>query len=585
MPPKKKKKEASANKNDIPKPKRTGDKPGIIEMVKEIIPSCFYLGRPDPDLPDERVRMQDAIQDLKGIYHTSSLETTHDLAGAMLKPMLSAIGAPGSKIEIYAIIFDKGQYTPLAKGGEQLKRKTNDEIRDLNKYNKLDPESQMKLDEMKLDSMTDNPDWLKLPHILPPEKGSPLPPNYLDLLKDRRAVQKIIADLVTIWISAQDNACSIRIPQGKTVIIDGHALSRERLEKLGIKVPSSIVNTYDVPIKIHRPFSSTHFCEFLMATELTNQIGEFDFSSFYIYRRLLDAYKKPLNLVIASTDSDTLILSLLMIALRKTKYLEESKIWWKRSDNKWIYESSKPNASPTYEKWVDVTGIANAIQKGKFDIKDIHTYFYQQVFEKGGATKANMAALTTAFSEGKVRQPIVNFVALAVCHGGDYLKKIKGINIDRYMHCLVEDPVKYGTMVSMKKDEKNATDVTLNNDVLHQLIWSARDKCKSKPKLDGDELCRFASQYYYYLLLIAQIGDDRMALWEGDPLIYGYGSSNHANIQRANIFRKSKYFETDAESYEHVEDDIEERLEKGKTAKPRASKKKKVAEENIDEML
>ena len=73
-------------------------------MVKEIIPSCFYLGRPDPDLPDERVRMQDAIQDLKGIYHTSSLETTHDLAGAMLKPMLSAIGAPGSKIEILGCV-------------------------------------------------------------------------------------------------------------------------------------------------------------------------------------------------------------------------------------------------------------------------------------------------------------------------------------------------------------------------------------------------------------------------------------------------------------------------------------------------
>lgn len=310
-----------------------------------------------------------------------------------------------------------------------------------------------------------------------------------------------------------------------------------------------------------------------MATELTNQIGECDFASLYLYRRLLDAwwltYKTPLNFAIHSTDTDMCVLMLFMMALDKT---HGSQIWWEREKKSWVFQTSREAAPSTNEKWVDLNSLYDCIQNMRIDASDHNTKFYQNVM-KQHVTPADIDKASKILR--KEKQVVLNFASILLFAGGDYTIKIPNLIVDRYVTAFLKSPADFCNIFSVKLIQGKGWDVVVNSQKLFDLIARTKEFAPRAVKIDTGSLLVVVGKLVYCIRLYVQAGDNKMALYESDIMPHGYGAdpAKRNQLTRRDVFTKTQYQLTDAQELAQREKKKRERIEKGKERKQKASKK------------
>lgn len=166
----------------------------------------------------------------------------------------------------YVMHFDKSRFVPMTKGVEQCRR---DEQKKRNEENGVKKKEE-------------NADYKKRRPYLFLDK--PLPSDFGNALSDRDDTQVEIINFICFQLLNNRNDCHAIVPQGKYLVIEGHCLTLEQCKKLGVGLgqnwcPENDEEAYCTPIIIS--YEEKKWAKFLQ-----NEIGETDFSCFYIYDKI-----------------------------------------------------------------------------------------------------------------------------------------------------------------------------------------------------------------------------------------------------------------------------------------------------------
>lgn len=180
-------------------------------------------GKTAPGDSKYELYIEDALQPLKSYdvkngnddnNNTYKLKT-EQLAGNMLRNcnyyMQKSLDDPTT----HFILFDKYRHVPITKGGEQQKR-------DSNPSNNVVVQNSKDIDEY------DNAP----PYFV---YGQPIPSDWNDAKEDREGrFSQAIRFITKCWLTPTMNYTCLNPPPGKKVILDGHCLSRKDMDELGI---------------------------------------------------------------------------------------------------------------------------------------------------------------------------------------------------------------------------------------------------------------------------------------------------------------------------------------------------------------
>ena len=175
-------------------------------------------GKTAPGDSKYELYIEDALQPLKS-YNVREDDTyklkTEQLAGNMLRNcnyyMQKSLDDPTT----HFILFDKYRHVPITKGGEQQKR-------DANPSNNVVVKNSKDIDEY------DNAP----PYFM---YGQPIPLDWNDAKEDREGrFSQAIRFITKCWLTPTMNYTCLNPPPGKKVILDGHCLSRKDMDELGV---------------------------------------------------------------------------------------------------------------------------------------------------------------------------------------------------------------------------------------------------------------------------------------------------------------------------------------------------------------
>lgn len=366
--------------------------------------------------------------------------------------------------------FDKFKYVPIAKGQIEAIRDSKNEKE---KEEIPDPEE--------------------------PEIATVIDKNWIHYISDRKGFrQKVIRVMCKSLISSP---YSIELPRGKTVVFDGHCLMLKDLIELDIKYdgikPSEIEIT---PIVIK---NENGIMKRYLDKRFQNTVGEADFQCYFYHKKMMELTKSEFNFIAYSNDTDIINLGL--------AYYEKLNVLGHSTKGYNIYNITK-------------------ITDNETDCFDIN-YGYEYI-----VNYSKLAVVDKLFiNQSKINAPVFSYLACIISGGSDYtishyLVPIKHffntywqgdlenlVNLDvengnievklngvKYLDMLVRVYCLSGKKPYQAKDAKDSVAI----DILKNKVNSA----SPFPSTRDTIACTF--QLYYYLLLIAQLGNKSLNEYE-----------------------------------------------------------------------
>ena len=335
-------------------------------LMEEVFPNAFVKG--NANRPTMEVVYEDSLQAIQtlgsGTLDPCNEKCTLGFGGQLFasakRAAEFALRSTGSEFEThtYVMCYDKHEFVPIAKGSQQ-------KTRDDNKAAKGSPVAKAKnpkgspsdSPKVKRTNSRECKDVKEKPVInrTPPDgipykarrpylvADQPVPRDIHDALTDRLDTRRdLIACMCYEWLDL-DGPYKFDIPDGKRVIIDGHCLTLEHVKRLmfsdKLKVPltQEFINT--TPICLERIDTITW--KLTWRTDLTNRIGEAEFSFFAIHKKLCEYEGRPMSAELISDDTDVMWLSLAY--LYKLKPMDRPLVYMKYAPHiSWVYRAYQP---------------------------------------------------------------------------------------------------------------------------------------------------------------------------------------------------------------------------------------------------
>lgn len=287
----------------------------ILNANNQSLETLNMLKQLDENKKNDTLYIEDIMQPLKsfgGAYRKDEeqlqyISTPEKLAAALLKNVNYCMDKTEGESTIHCLIFDKYRHVPITKGAEHAKRNSQ-QVKEI----KHDP---------------------KKPYFV---RGKTIPKDWNDAKSDREGrLSSAINFICKTWITPDDSRSSIKPLLGKRVFIDGHHLSYEDMNEMGVygletvqkklgytdeqmkkvdfrdiplcvEVPNEQDKTTDISIghdlKERKPYIRLVY----IVPELYNKLGEGDFTIFWFIRMMTTSANHNLKTRIFSVDTDVI---------------------------------------------------------------------------------------------------------------------------------------------------------------------------------------------------------------------------------------------------------------------------------------
>ena len=390
----------------------------------------------------------------------------------------------------------------------------------------------------------------------------PIPIDISLALSDRDDTQIDIISFICYHLLK--GTCEFTIPKWKNLIIDGHCLTLEKSKILGVGIdqkykPKDDLEAYSTPIIIQTDGKLS------WATYLKNEIGESDFSIFFLYDKICGIEKKMLGLDIYSVDTDMMFLSL--IYLHK-KGLNCGEICWRFEPGpSWVLNIEfVPNVWPNFtESWVDIRELYNYIKEGCFIEPQPKPPKINKATGKPVVSRKKAERTKDIISFINLKNPVVCLVVAFFTAGGDYIDKFPLFGHEaaftalqcysNYIGDLITEDrkkFKYGISTNgiayarfvkscfiIQRNFKNEKGEAIHPKMTVEEINKMLPQTKGKKQtfIPHEKIMCHARHLQYYLSLVFQIGTCSK-LDEPDPLLYSYAKIDESKeLSRTNIKR------------------------------------------------
>jgi hypothetical protein len=262
--------------------------------------------------------------------------------------------------------YDKHKYVPDIKGQEQVDRDENF-IDDEDDSGSEAERKRKKKEERTPDDGISFKD--RRPYLL---NNETIPADFQDALHDRDDTRReVIRCIVRSWLHPGSGCFALdSVPSGKRLIVDGHCLTLEDCEELGVKGirPKTDEDAAKTPLVLGLPLIPEDFLQIepypylTWGAELRNENGEADFGIFYLWKQLCKLDQREYGLDMFSNDTDWMELALVLLARQQAC---AGPIFWRYAPKpSWVLYTEHNKLSD--EQWVDVSGLYQAIDAGAF---------------------------------------------------------------------------------------------------------------------------------------------------------------------------------------------------------------------------
>ncbi len=421
---------------------------------------------------------RDAIQSLyTGGYSHDYLENTYDENGdfsrvpreKILRDILFSIKKKAEFfLETCVVLvqsFDKYEYVPFAKG--QI-----ESIRD---------KSKKKAEE--------------LPDIGDPDLSTVVDKDWIAHISDRREFrQKVIRILVSNLLHGP---FSFNIGPGKTIIFDGHCLTREDIISLGIDHKE--FTDQEISITPLVMTNQNNRIKYKLDKRFRNKVGEADYQLFFYHKKFMELSSKPFTFIGYSDDTDIMNYGF--------AYYEKMNL-------------AKKNISE-----YKIINITKLLEKET-------TYYDLQVGYEYIVNFAKMSTKTKKFLGNSVpNAPVFSYLACVLSGGSDYTIGHYYVPHEHFFNVfwdgdleniitfdkddIIFNGSKYVDMISrayclafMKKGKEVYKATDSKDPMVRQMIEKKANTPYSFPSVKDLTACAF--QMYYYLLLVNQLGEPEL---------------------------------------------------------------------------
>ena len=587
--------ENAQNGSDVPLYSTTAPlgtkKSNAVPVFKSHWPDAFHDGAVQSHVAD--VTFEDCLQSLKSIgagsLDPAALDDSCVISSG--KHLLMSMKKSAESVlertmcDTYVMCFDKYRYVPVVKGVEQTQR---------NKKN-------LKAEQENSSSSPGAPKRknasVPKPRDPRPRDGisfqerrpylvldQPLPADWKGAMEDRQdTLQHVIALVCEMWLFSDDPDVRLCVPEGSSIILDGHCLSRAVLEKHGIIVPGNDdLDPYDVPICVGRNLFNVEPLTIyareeeegkpFLCPELTNQLGETDFVVFFLHRQLCECLKQPLSMSIFSTDTDMLFLSLVYTLKREG---DVSIFWRYKPLPTWVFHDLE-YVSRSQEKWVDIHALWSCMERGHFALEPLlpkskpkrkRKLSKEEELKEHREEERVRKKCKTHLEQSQrdflgLRSKTLSIIGPMIIAGGDYTTAYYGMTHERFMAAMLTFPTYIGDVIQARTDTPYGVQIdprayarlikstfmqarrvrmidhqcSPQNTTVGAIVQETKKLAEQNRFPHVDTVCTRYRHALYYMRMLWQLGTS--SIREPDPKLYAYAADDPGReMSRSNIVR------------------------------------------------